>query len=177
MEGERKISSNILYRGRIINLKVDNVILPSGQKTIREVVEHQPAVALIATDQEGRILLVRQNRYPVGEALLEVPAGLVEPGEHARETAVRELREETGYKPRHVEEILRFYTSPGFSTELIILFLARDCEYAPLEPDFDENVELEAVDSRNVADYLASGQIRDAKTLAALCWYLYHKNA
>ncbi|MGC9373369.1 MAG: NUDIX hydrolase [Thermovirgaceae bacterium] len=175
MDGERKVSSNILYRGRIINLKVDNVILPSGQKTTREVVEHAPAVAVLAMDQGDRILLVRQNRYPVGEALLEIPAGLVEPGENARETAVRELREETGYQPRHIEEVLRFYTSPGFTTELIILFLATGCEYAPLEQDFDENIELETVDSGSVADYVANGKIRDAKTLAALCWHLYRK--
>ncbi len=175
MDGERKISSNTLYRGRIINLKVDSVILPSGQKTTREVVEHAPAIAVLATDPGGRILLVRQNRYPVGEALLEVPAGLVEPGENARETAVRELREETGYLPRHMEEVLRFYTSPGFSTELIILFLATDCEYAPLKQDFDENIELEPVDAGSVPEYLSKGLVRDAKTLAALCWYLYHK--
>jgi ADP-ribose pyrophosphatase len=175
MNVERKISSNILYRGRIINLKVDKVILPSGQKTTREVVEHGPAVAVLATDPGGRILLVRQNRYPVGESLLEVPAGLVEPGENARETAVRELREETGYQPRHMEEVMRFYTSPGFSTELIILFLATDCEHAPLEQDFDEDIKLEPVDLRSVADYVANGQIRDAKTLAAICWYLYNK--
>ncbi|MGC9489968.1 MAG: NUDIX hydrolase [Thermovirgaceae bacterium] len=175
MDVERKITSNILYRGRIVNLKVDNVILPTGQKTTREVVEHGPAVAVLAVDASGRILLVRQNRYPVGEVLLEVPAGLVEPGESARETAVRELREETGYKPGYMEEVMRFYTSPGFSTELIILFFATDCEHAPLEQDFDENIELEPVDSRSVADYLENGQIRDAKTLAALCWYLYHK--
>ncbi|MFP4482043.1 MAG: NUDIX hydrolase [Thermovirgaceae bacterium] len=175
MDAERKISSNILYRGRIINLKVDNVILPSGQKTTREVVEHAPAVAILATDPKDRILLVRQNRYPVGEALLEVPAGIVEPGENARETAVRELREETGYEPQSVEEVLRFYTSPGFSTEMIILFLAGGCEYAPLEQDFDENIDVEPVEARRIADLLAAGKIRDAKTLAALCWYLYHK--
>jgi ADP-ribose pyrophosphatase len=175
MDGERKISSSVLYRGRIINLKVDNVLLPSGRKTAREVVEHAPAVAVLATDPEGRILLVRQNRYPVGESLLEIPAGIVEAGENVRDTAVRELREETGYEPESVEEVLRFYTSPGFSTELIILFFAGETKYAPLEQDFDENIIVEPVDSRHVADCLAKGEIRDAKTLTALCWYLYHK--
>jgi ADP-ribose pyrophosphatase len=173
MDGERKISSSVLYRGRIINLKVDNVLLPSGQKTAREVVEHAPAVAVLARDPDGRILLIRQNRYPVGESLLEIPAGIVEAGENVRDTAVRELREETGYEPESIEEVLRFYTSPGFSTEMIILFFAAETKHAPLEQDFDENIIVEPVDPRHVADYLAKGEIRDAKTLTALCWYLY----
>lgn len=175
MGGERKISSNILYRGKIINLKVDNVLLPSGRKIVREVVEHAPAVAVLATDEHGRVLLVRQTRYPVGEALLEIPAGIVDPGESVQDTAVRELREETGYEPGEIEEVMRFYTSPGFTTEMIILFFARELRLAPLEKDFDEDIVLERADEKAVKELLANGEIRDAKTVTALCWYLSHR--
>lgn len=176
MGGERKISSNVLYKGRIINLKVDNVVLPSGKKAVREVVEHAPAVAVLATDPDGRILLVKQERYAVAETLLEIPAGIIEPGETVRETAARELREETGYEPLDLEEVLRFYTSPGFSTEMIVLFSARRLKYAPLEQDYDEDIAVERIDPESLRGYLESGMIRDAKTIAALCWYLHHEH-
>ena len=93
---EERVSGNLIYRGRILNLRVDNVRLPDGGKSMREVVEHAPAVGIVAEAGNGDLLLVRQFRYPAGESLLEIPAGIVEPGESALETAMRELQEETG---------------------------------------------------------------------------------
>ncbi len=113
---EERVSGNLVYRGRILNLRLDNVRLPNGRRALREVVEHAPAVAIVAETREKELLLVRQFRYPAGESLLEVPAGLVEPGESSIETAVRELQEETGYSAGKIEEICRFYTSPVSAT-------------------------------------------------------------
>jgi ADP-ribose pyrophosphatase len=172
---EERVSGNLIYRGRILNLRVDNVRLPDGGKSMREVVEHAPAVGIVAEAGNGDLLLVRQFRYPAGESLLEIPAGIVEPGESALETAMRELQEETGYSAREMEEICRFYTSPGFSNEIIILFHARGLVPSPKECDPDVFLDLVRISSDQARELAVSGKIRDSKTLTAVYWYLSRK--
>ena len=147
------------------------MLLPSGKTSFREVVEHSPAVCVLAENESGEILLVRQHRYPVKGAVLELPAGVVEPGEDPLETAHRELREEVGMDARSMREIIRFYTSPGFCDEQIILFFARDLFPAPLEGDDDETIQVEFWNREALLRGLKHREFRDGKTLMALYWY------
>ncbi len=153
------------------------MLLPSGKNSLREVVEHRPAVCILAENEKGEILFVRQHRYPVGQAVLELPAGVVEPGEDPLETAHRELREEVGMDAREMSEINRFYTSPGFCDEEIILFFARDLFSSPLEGDEDETIRVESWNRESLITGLENREIRDGKTLMALYWYLLKKGA
>jgi len=170
--GEEKVSGERIYQGRILNLRVDRVRLPDGGTALREVVEHAPAVGIIAETGDGGLYLVRQYRYPAGEYLLEIPAGIVEPCEDPLETADRELREETGFKPGALAEVAQFYTSPGFSDERIILFHARDLSPAPKDRDSDEFIDVVRLDRGQLQEAALSGEIRDSKTLTAIYWFL-----
>jgi len=169
---EERIYTNKVYEGRIVNLRVDGVLLPSGRKTLREVVEHAPAVGILAVTEDEKIVLVRQYRYAVGECLVEVPAGIVEAGEAPEATAERELMEETGYKPGKLVEICRVYPSPGFSNEIIILFLATELVEESLEQDDDENIEVALFTKEEIMEMIEKGKIKDSKTLLAIFWYL-----
>ena len=162
----------VLYRGRILTLARDRVRLPSGVNRHREVVLHAPAAAILPLPSPRSGLLIRQYRHPAGQVLWEVPAGLVEPGESPRQTAARELREETGYAAARWEEGPRFFTSPGFSDEEIHLFLARDLSPSPLPGDDDEWIAPVEIPLEDLEDLIRSGSVRDAKTLLALTWYL-----
>jgi ADP-ribose pyrophosphatase len=170
LEAERQLSTQRVYQGRILNLRVDQVEV-RGRKATREVVEHQAAIGVLALTERGA-LLVRQFRYAAGEETLEVCAGLVEEGEDLQEAAAREMREELGYSPGKLSEIGSFYTSPGFCTERLTIFLATDLSPSRLPQDDDEDVRPLEVPYDEVPDLLASGAIRDAKTFAALSWLM-----
>jgi len=174
---ETKLSGSTLYRGRVLNLRVDGVRLPNGKRTNREVVEHAPAVGILAENDRGEILLIEQYRYPVGEVLLEVPAGIMEPDELPLETARRELQEEIGFDAERFDEMCRFYTSPGFSDEVLILFHATGLFPSSLTPDFDEMIRVVPVPIRELPDLLCQGRIKDGKTLVALCRFLCRTTA
>ncbi|MDD3688966.1 MAG: NUDIX hydrolase [Synergistaceae bacterium] len=169
---EKTISKNTAYRGRILNLRIDKVEIPGGKKTIREVVEHSPAVAILPVADDGSVLLIRQYRYAIGEDILEIPAGLVEPGEDFDRCAERELQEEIGYFPGTLKEIGRMYNSPGFCTEMLVLYLASNLKPSKLQADVDEFIHLNPVPPGEIASILGDGRIRDGKTFAALSWYL-----
>jgi len=172
---ERRLSSRRIYDGRILNLRVDEVETASGRKAIREVVEHQAAVGVLAVTENDDVFLVRQFRYAVGEETLEICAGLVEEGEDLKKSAEREMQEELGLFPGSIREIGRFYASPGFCTELLILFLAGDLRESRLPQDEDENVRAAKIPCREVPALLAGGAIRDSKTFAALSWFMAWK--
>ena len=172
---ERKLSSRKIFDGRIANLRVDEVEIEGGKKSIREVVEHQAAVGILALTEKDEVLLVRQFRYAVGEEVLEVCAGLLEEGEDPKETAEREMQEELGLFPGKLREIGRFYTSPGFCTELLVLFLAGDMRESRLPQDEDEYVRVEKIPCSEVPALLAGGAVRDSKTFAALSWLMAWK--
>ena len=168
MEPEQTLSTRMVFDGKIVRIRVDTVGLPSGREAVREVVEHQAAVVVVPIDQEDNILLVRQYRYPVGESLLEAPAGGVEDAETPEACAQREIREEVGYGARDLRPLAGFWLAPGYSTEFMHAFVARDLAPDRLEPDDDENILVERVPMSRVPDLIHSGEIRDAKTIAAL---------
>ena len=173
--GERKLSSQRIYDGRILNLRVDEVETGRGKKAIREVVEHHTAIGVLALTETDEILLVRQFRYAVGEETLEICAGLVEEGESLKEAAEREMQEELGLFPDDWREIGRFYASPGFCTELLVLFLAVDPRESKLPQDEDEDVAKVKIPCYEVPGLLAGGAVRDSKTFAALSWLMAWK--
>lgn len=142
--------------------------LPSGRKTKREIVEHGGVAAIVVIDSENNVLLVRQYRKPVERVLLEIPAGGMEPGEDALVCARRELEEETGFSAERWEELGFFYTSPGFCTEQMHLYLATELRPAKNAADDDENIELVRVPLTSVPELIASGEVCDAKSIAGL---------
>ena len=172
---EKTIASERIYQGTLVNLRIDTVKLPSGNTKRREIVEHGDVVVIIAIDSDNNVLLVNQFRKPVERALLEVPAGCIEPGESPSETALRELQEETGYTAAKIEKIGGFYSSPGFCTEYLHLYLATDLHASELEADEDEVIELVRVPLSQTPGLIKSGQICDAKSIAGLlsCLFLY----
>jgi ADP-ribose pyrophosphatase len=168
MSQERTLRSERIYEGKIINLRVDTVELPTGKKTKREIVEHAGCTAIVAIDSENNILLVRQYRKPVERMLLEIPAGGIEPGEKPLDGARRELEEETGFSATRWEELSLFYTSPGFTTECMYLYLATDLKPVERDADDDENIELLRVPLKKAPELIASGEVCDAKSIAGL---------
>ena len=168
MHQERTISSERVYEGKIIGVRVDTVELPSGRETKREVVEHSGATAIVAVDSEGDVLLVRQYRKPVEKALLEIPAGGIEAGEDPLGCARRELAEETGFAAGRWDKLGTFYTTPGFSTEEMHVFLATGLTPVDGTADYDEVIELVRSPLSATPELIASGEICDAKSIAGL---------
>lgn len=167
---EKQLSSEYLYRGKIINLRRDLVLTPGGSEPAsREIVEHPGAVAILALDRERRVALVRQYRHAAGAVLLEVPAGKLEPGEEPLHCARRELVEETGCRGGEWSRLIWFYSSPGFCDEKIHLFLARGVlPGEPVPADDDEVLEPFWIDLEGALRLLREGRIVDAKTAIAL---------
>ena len=168
MSQERTLHTERIYQGRLVGLRVDTVELPSGRKTKREIVEHGGVAAIVVIDSENNVLLVRQYRKPVERVLLEIPAGGMESGEDALVCARRELEEETGFSAERWEELGFFYTSPGFCTEQMHLYLATELRPAKRDGDDDENIELVRVPLASVPELIASGEVCDAKSIAGL---------
>jgi ADP-ribose pyrophosphatase len=168
MASEQTLHTELIYKGHVVNLRVDTVELPSGRKTKREIVEHGECVAIVAIDAQDNVILVRQFRKPVERSLLEVPAGGVDPGEEPSDCACRELEEETGYIARNLEYLGGFYTSPGFCTEYMHLFLATGLEPGECAPEEDENIEVIPIPLCQIPELITSGEIYDAKSIAGL---------
>ncbi len=168
MSQERTLSSENIYRGRVVGLRVDSVELPSGRRTIREIVEHGACTAIVAIDSQKNVLLVRQYRKPVEMELLEIPAGNIEQGEEPLDCARRELEEETGFSAKNWEDLGFFYTSPGFCTEGMYLYLATGLKRKKRAADDDEQIELVRVPLSEIAGLIESGEVCDAKSVAGL---------
>ncbi|MFN3929118.1 MAG: NUDIX domain-containing protein [Thermoflexus sp.] len=167
---EVPLESRRIYEGRILNLRVDTVRLPSGGTAIREVVEHRGAVAIVPILDDGQVALVRQFRYAVGEVSLEIPAGTLEPGEDPLICARRELEEETGYQAARWERLGTIWPTPGYSTEEIVLFIARDLTPGPAQPEFDETLSVVTMSWSEIWTAIEEGRLRDAKSIVALTW-------
>jgi ADP-ribose pyrophosphatase len=175
---EETLSSRKIFEGRALKLRVDSVRLPGGKETTREIVEHDDCVAIVALDEADNILLVRQFRKPVEKDLLEIPAGGIDPGEGPEDAVRREMREETGFLPQKVEKLGGFYSSPGFCTEYLHLYLATDLVESPLKAEDSEGITLVHVPLKEVRGLIASGAIVDAKSIAGLLAFLeYQKSA
>jgi ADP-ribose pyrophosphatase len=158
----------VLYRGRKIDLALQAVGLADGTIAEREVIVHRGAVALVPIVEPGRVCLVRNHRYAIGETLLEVPAGTIDAGEAPEQTAARELTEETGYHAERIRRIRDWFVGPGVLTERMFLFLCEDLTPGPTRLELDEQLETVIVPWDEAVAMARDGRIRDAKTILAL---------
>jgi ADP-ribose pyrophosphatase len=175
MSTEKKLSSHLIYQGRAVSLSVDSVMMPDGRQTSREVVQHSECIAVVALDNHDNILLERQFRYAVGKSLLEIPAGGIEPGEDPADAVRRELQEEIGYLPGNIERLGGFYSAPGYGTEYLHCYLATELQPSQLIAEDTSEIEMLRVKSTEIPHLIASGEICDAKSIAALLFFLYIK--
>ena len=170
---EPTIESHLAFQGKIVNVRVDSVRLPSGAMGTREIVEHSQCVCMVPLDEMGNVLLVRQYRKAVEEHLLEIPAGGVEEGEVTHEAVLRELQEETGYTADSLRHLSSFWTTPGFCTELMHAYLVTGLRPSGLPGDEDEQIEVVKVALNKIPDMIRRGEIRDAKSIASLLLAMY----
>lgn len=164
---EKTISSEIKYKGKILNLRIDTVESVNGEST-REIVEHSGGAVVLPLLPNKNVVMIRQFRKPIERDVLEIPAGKIEQGESPEETAFRELREETGYKANNMTLLTKMYPSVGYSEELLYIYLATDLE--PGETDFDENEDIDTYSYHidDLYEMVMEGKIQDAKTQVAI---------
>ena len=165
---ERPVGSVEKYKGIIVRVRLDDAELYTGKVVKREVVEHPGGVTILPVDEEGNCTMVRQFRYPFGRVMLEAPAGKLEYGEDHRECAVRELSEETGFTADELVYLGGCCTSPGFSTEVLHIYLALGLHAGESHPDQDEFLNVEKIPLHTLARMVMDGEIDDAKTIVAV---------
>lgn len=170
---EKTIKTERIFEGKIINLRVDDVVLPDGRESKRELVEHPGGVSVLAVTEENKIVLVEQYRKPMELTTLEIPAGKREKGEEPIVTALRELEEETDYTCDRLEFVHSFYTSPGFADELLYLYEAIGLKKNEkvVQLDEDEFVEILEVTLEEALELIKNGRIQDAKTIIAIQYF------
>jgi ADP-ribose pyrophosphatase len=172
IEPEVGISKETVYSGKLFKVVREVVRIANGSERPREIVEHPGAVALVAVDGEGRLLMVRQYRRAADRVLLEIPAGTREKGEDSESCARRELIEETGYEARRVRKLGGFFSAPGFCTEFLDCYLMTDLTERAGEADEDENIEIERLSRDEALAAIKRGDIEDAKTLSGVILWL-----
>jgi len=172
---EKTLSSQLIFDGRAVKLRVDTVQMADGRQTTREIVEHSDCIAVVAIDADNNALLVKQFRKPVEKELLEIPAGGINPGEDPEAAVQRELREETGYLPQKLERLGGFYSAPGYCSEYLYLYLATDLIPSQLFAEDTEEISLVRVPMVQILSLIASGSICDAKSIAGLLTYLEYQ--
>jgi ADP-ribose pyrophosphatase len=177
LTSEKTLTSQIIYDGRVVKLRVDTVQTADGRQTTREIVEHADCVAVVAVDADDNVLLVNQFRKPVERELLEIPAGGIDAGEDAETAVRRELQEEIGYLPQRIERLGGFYSAPGYATEYLYLYLATDLTPSQLYAEDTESIEVVRVPIKQVPDLINSGRICDAKSIAGLLAFLEYRKA
>ncbi|HLR72773.1 MAG TPA: NUDIX hydrolase [Pseudogracilibacillus sp.] len=172
---EKTLQTKEIFSGNIISVQVDNVLLPDGNESTREIVKHPGAVAIIAITDDDKIIFVEQYRKPLERSLIEIPAGKLEPNEQPEITALRELEEETGYTTKKLDYITSFYTSPGFADEIMHIYYTNSITRLenPAELDDDEFVEVHYLTFDEAEQLIFEQKIYDAKTVYAL---MYLKN-
>lgn len=164
---EKTKATNFIYKGKILALRKDEVILPDGKESIREIVEHNGGSAIVCV-KDGKILLVKQFRYAYNEELYEIPAGKLNENEDPEETAIRELEEEGGIKAERVKKIFEIYPSPGYTNEIIRVYKAEGFSQGKMHLDEDEFLSSEWVDLNKAYKMLKNGKIKDSKTIIAI---------
>jgi ADP-ribose pyrophosphatase len=162
------LKSENTYNGRAFSVRRDHLLTPSGNTVKYDIIEHIGSVSIVPVDENGQIYFVRQYRHAAQMDLLELPAGTLEPGEPPEEAALREIREEIGMAAQTIREIGSFYLAPGYSTELMRVFLASGLTHDPLDPDADEYLSVEKLPVVAALQLAESGQMQDAKSMAAL---------
>lgn len=170
---EKQLKSKTLYDGKILKLNVDEVSLPDGSLSVREYVKHSGGAGVLLVKDES-VLLVKQFRYVYGKEIYEIPAGKVNRGEDGRETASRELEEETGYRAELVH-YFDLYPSPGYTDEIIRIYRAVSCEFVGQKLDEGEFLKCEFIPLNKVKEMIDDGTICDAKTVSAVYRYLSEK--
>ncbi|MDI6811380.1 MAG: NUDIX hydrolase [archaeon] len=161
MDEERTIESTHLYKGRVVQLRLDTVSLPNGRTKMREIVVHPGAVAIVPLVNE-KVLLVEQYRKAIERKTLEIPAGTLEEGESPEECAKRELIEETGFNASQWDKLTSYYPSPGYSSEIIHIFKARGLEKIS---DAEAELPIHYMDLEDVQTKIRTGEIKDSKTI------------
>ncbi len=162
------LKSEAVYPGRAFTIRRDTMRLPDGRETSFDIVEHIGSVIIIPLDEQGNLLFVRQYRPAAGKELLELPAGTLDEGEAPEACARREVREEAGMAAGQLEALGGFYLAPGYSTEYMHVYLATELRPDPLEADADEFLSVEPISLAAALKMAGSGEILDAKSLAAL---------
>jgi ADP-ribose diphosphatase len=162
------LGSETLLQGRAFKIRRDRLRTPDGRDTNFEIVEHVGSVVMLPIDADGNLLFVRQYRHAAGADLLELPAGTLDEDESYESCAAREMREETGMAAGTLEKAGEFFLAPGYSTEFMVVFIARDLTPSPLPSDADEFLQVERIPVSDVFRLVERGQLPDAKTLAAL---------
>ncbi len=164
---EKTVKKTYVYNGKILSVRRDDIVLPDNSPAIREMVEHSGGSAIYC-ESDGKILLVKQFRYPYGEELYEIPAGKLNDGENPEETAIRELEEEAGIKALRVEKMFDIYPTPAYTNEIIRIYKATEFVSAKAHLDQDEFLSAEWIDKEKVEKMIKDGQIKDAKTIIAV---------
>jgi ADP-ribose pyrophosphatase len=167
---EKKISGEGVYDGIFLKMKRDIVSLPDGQHSVREYLEHPGAVAILAILDDGRVLLERQYRYPIAQAVIEIPAGKLNTGEDPLLCAQRELQEETGYTAKHWSKIRRIHPVISYSTEFIDIYLAEGLSPGPARLDEEEFLDVFASPLEELLNWVETGKITDVKTIISTYW-------
>lgn len=168
---EKKLSGKTVYDGKILKLDVDEVELSDGRKAKRECVRHHGGAAVLCVE-EGSVLLVKQFRYLYGKEIYEIPAGKLEKGEDPAVAAARELEEETGYKAERLTPFLTIYPTPGYTDEIISVYLADNCKKSKQKLDEGEFLSVQLIKLDEVVKMIERGEICDGKTVAAVYKYL-----
>lgn len=167
-KNEKTLQSNYLYRGRIVNLRIDRVELPNGKESEREVIEHAGAVGIVPVTSDNKIILVKQFRKALDQEIIEIPAGKLDPGENPADCAHRELQEEIGFKPGKLDFMFSCYTSPGFSNEIVYIYVARDLQESKIKCDDDEFITTLEVSLQEALHMIKNGVIKDSKTISGI---------
>lgn len=165
---EKYLNSKKVFDGKLLKVYSDEVELPNGKSASREIIRHPGAVAVVPMLDDGRVVMVRQYRYPIGDTLLEIPAGKLDAGEKPEECAVRELAEETGYVARVLKKLTAIVTTPGFTDEVIHIYLAKELEMTEQHTDEDEFINIEIYSKEKLRVMIDNGTLSDAKTLVGL---------
>ena len=165
---EKTISQSYVFRGKVINMRVDEALLPNGKTAGREVVEHNGGVCVVALTENNEIYLVKQFRYPYGEVIYEIPAGKRDGNEEPLACGIRELKEETGMTAEKFIPLGELYPSPGYCGEIIWMYAAVGLTAGECDPDEDEFLQAEKLPLEKVTEMIMSGEIKDAKTQAAV---------
>lgn len=168
MMKEQTVKTERIYEGKIISVRVDTVQMSEERYASREIVEHPGAVAIIPITSEGKIIMVKQFRKPVEEFLLEIPAGKLDHHEEPLACAARELKEETGYEAENIKFLFKFFTSPGFSNEVMYLYMAEGLIAGEASPDEDEYINIESYGLEKLVEMVYKGSIQDSKTIIAI---------
>ncbi|KDR94140.1 ADP-ribose pyrophosphatase [Peptoclostridium litorale DSM 5388] len=167
---EETMSSEIVYNGKIVNLRIDTVELPKQRYSKREIVEHPGGVGIIALTEENEVIMVRQFRKPIEDCVLEIPAGKLDNGEDPKKCAIRELKEETGYEAENMEFLLDFYSSPGFTDEKIHIYFATGLKNGKAQPDENEYIEIEKYKIEDLVQMIKDNEIHDAKSIISILY-------